>query len=98
MKVEFDRELLKKLAALRVGEILDESYVIVENEVYDTGRWSVYCRLIFCDPHGKAWKTLYSVGATEMQDQEPFEYDDCMATLVRPVEKTVIVYEEVEDA
>ena len=44
----------------------------------------------------EAWETSYSTGATELQEEYPWEYDkevDCI--LVRAKAKTVIVWEAV---
>ncbi|MCE7700109.1 MAG: hypothetical protein K8E24_015215 [Methanobacterium paludis] len=69
---------------------------VIEDKILDHGRWSIYHELIF-ELDGKLYKTSYSEGATECQDESPFELDhdgvDCVE--VKPVEKTIIVYEEV---
>lgn len=50
----------------------EEIYV---NEITDTSRWSIRYRLVF--QYGdKAYQTYYQVGATEMQDEGPWEYDN----------------------
>lgn len=70
----------------------------VSDRIVDTGRWSIHHDLIFKDTaEGKFYATAYSVGATEQQDEGPFEYAPDMVECdeVRPVEKTVIVYEAV---
>jgi hypothetical protein len=43
----------------------------------------------------KLYKTSYSTGATEYQDEDPYEYEDDVIECpeVFPVEKTIIVYE-----
>ena len=57
------------------------------------GRWSIYYKMVF-SYDGKYFMTKYSRGATEMQDEEPFEYDgdeiDCIE--VEPRELLVIKY------
>lgn len=67
---------------------------IIENEQIDNSRWSIISRLVF-KYQGKFYATTYSRGATEMQDESPFEYEPDMIECkeVFPVEKTVIVYE-----
>lgn len=63
----------------------------------DTSRWEIHYDQVF-EYEGKFYETYYSVGATETQDQGPYEYDDdeieCIEVV--PVEKTVIVYKKVE--
>jgi hypothetical protein len=63
---------------------------IVEDEVYDNGRWTVHHRLIFS--HGnKHYQVDYQRGSTEYQDERPFEYDsnDIVCILVEKKEVTV---------
>lgn len=71
-----------------------EDIVTIQDNITDTGRWSVHHEWVF-KYDGKFYRAQYSVGATEQQDEVPFEYDgdqiECAE--VRPVEKTVVVYE-----
>lgn len=73
-----------------------EGYEIISNELYDTSRWSIYYEMIF-KFEDRFYKTTYSVGATESQDESPYEYDgneiECIE--VKPVSKTIIVYEPI---
>jgi hypothetical protein len=59
----------------------------ISNEIVGHGRWSVTHRCIF-DFEGKYYSTSYSVGATEMQDEEPYEY------ATDPIECREVVKEE----
>jgi hypothetical protein len=82
------------LRAIVQDELAD--YPVVSDEITGTGRWSVYHTAVFRDEtDGTYWMTDYSVGATEYQDQDPYEYDDSVAYEVRPVETVTIVYERV---
>lgn len=54
---------------------LDLPYSAIFDEIIDNGRWSIIHRCIFQD-HGKFYETSYSVGATECQDESPWEYED----------------------
>lgn len=50
-------------------------YSALLDEITDTSRWSIHHRIIF--PYqGKFYEAHYSEGATEMQDESPWEYDD----------------------
>ena len=52
---------------------------ILLKEICDHTRWSVHYRLIFRipdQPEGEAYEVYYSVGATESQDESPWEYGD----------------------
>jgi hypothetical protein len=72
---------------------------IVLNEIIDKSRWSTIHRLIFM-PEGetKLYEASYSRGATEQQDEQPWQYvdeDECVE--VEAFEKTVIDYRPVSD-
>lgn len=54
---------------------LDLPYSAAEEEIVDTSRWSIHYKIIFED-NGKYYQTYYSSGATECQDERPWEYDD----------------------
>ena len=66
----------------------------IEDNITDVSRWSVHHRRVF-KHEGKFYLTSYSVGATEMQDESPYEYsdEDVECEEVVPVEKMVTVYE-----
>lgn len=66
----------------------------IEDQITEHTRWSVHTRAIY-GWGGKFYEARYSQGATEYQMEEPFEYDKLPIVLreVRPVEKTVTVYE-----
>ncbi len=65
--MKFKREFL-------VNE-LDLPYSAIEDKVVDNSRWSIQHEIIF-EYEGKFYITQYSVGATECQDERPWEYDD----------------------
>lgn len=54
---------------------LDLPYSAILDEIIDTSRWSIIHKIIFAD-NGKFYSTTYSEGATEMQDERPWEYDN----------------------
>lgn len=91
----FDKEELKLV-------IWDdaESLSLVEDDITDNSRWSIYHNLVFKDLEtGKFYLTHYSVGATEQQDERPFEYEDdeIACAEVEQVEVKVITYQKVKD-
>ena len=45
------------------------------DRIVDTTRWSIIHEIVFED-HGKFYMTTYSEGATEMQDERPWEHDN----------------------
>ena len=72
-----------------------DEYEKISCSLSHVSRWSYHYVMIF-KYDGKYYKTHYSVGATEMQDESPYEYASDMIECVEvcPVEKVVIVYEE----
>lgn len=73
---------------------------LISDEITGTGRWSISHEMIFKDlESGKTYLTYYSVGATEYQDESPFEHDgeELACVEVAPVERVIIVYEPVKD-
>jgi hypothetical protein len=71
-----------------------ETHETVSDKIIRQGRWSVQYERVF-KHEGKFYLTTYSVGATESQDERPYDYepDEIECKEVFPVEKTVIVYE-----
>ena len=77
-------------------DILDSKFVI-SDEIVEHTRWSVVHEIIF-KYEDKFWQTYYSVGATESQEESPWEYDKEVGCFeVKPVEKMVVVYEKIPD-
>lgn len=91
-----EREKLKLTvedARLLITEDL-EGYEVIKDEITDNSRWSVNHEITFKRiSDGKYFQGHYSRGATEMQDESPFEYSDSEFEEVFPVEKIIIVYE-----
>lgn len=65
----------------------------VDDVITGTSRWSIHHRRIFRH-EGKLYETLYRVGATEIQDEGPYENlsGDIECPEVVAQEKTVTVY------
>lgn len=74
-----------------------DGYDVVLNEIYDTSRWSNHYTLVFKElATDKFYQTDYREGATEQQDERPFEYEDeVVCTEVAPVEVMKIEYQPV---
>ena len=76
---------------------LDLPYSAISSEIIDTGRWSIIYKIIFED-NGKFYSTTYSVGATEYQDERPWEYEpEVKCTEVELKEIVVKKWVPVED-
>lgn len=69
----------------------------VQRTITDHSRWSIHYEEIF-EHEGKYYRTYYVIGATEMQDERPYEYDEDMIDCpeVQQVEKLMTVWEEVK--
>jgi hypothetical protein len=71
----------------------DSTYRIIRNEIVDHRSWSVDHDLIIQNvDDNRFYRGYYSVGATESQDESPWEYDEPVFIEVFPVEKVVIEY------
>jgi hypothetical protein len=69
---------------------------IIEDKIISHSRWSVIHSLII-KYNDKYYKTSYSVGATEYQDEQAWEYDDEVELVeVHQVPKTIMVWEAVK--
>ena len=68
MSVKFSKDYLKNE--------LDLPYEnTIVDKIIDTTRWSIVHEIVFEDK-GKFYQTAYSEGATECQDERPWEYED----------------------
>lgn len=89
--MKFKNDWLREL----VYEDHDEAEII-KDEICDNSRWSIIHDLIFKIGE-KYYRTSYSVGATECQDERPFEYgEETECIEVVPVTKTIIVYKPID--
>jgi hypothetical protein len=70
---------------------------VIEDDITSTQRWSEIHEVIF-KHDGKHYRTTYSQGLTEYQDERPFEHDTVIECVeVHEVEKIVKAWEPVED-
>lgn len=65
---KFSKDYLKDELDLPYGNT-------IVDRIIDTTRWSIVHEIVFED-NGKFYQTTYSEGATEMQDERPWEYED----------------------
>jgi pectin methylesterase-like acyl-CoA thioesterase len=85
------RDLAQDLAFTKRGETCD-GYTVMVNEIVGTGRWSTHHWLVI-EREGRFWAANYSRGATESQEEAPFENEDEVEFYeVFPVEQTVTQY------
>jgi hypothetical protein len=72
----------------------DSNFVTIEDKIVATKRWSiVYEIVVQRKTDGKYFKDGYRRGATESQDEHPYEWSEPNFTEVFPVTKTYIDYE-----
>lgn len=105
--MKFPTDLLREMTyedkiTVEIGDWgFTEPFVIesVEKEVYDERRWSTVYRQILAvtrpdDETPRYFETDYSEGATELQDETPYENDgdEILLDEVFPVEVKVIQY------
>ena len=76
-------------------DLLDEDPI--QEKIVDQRRWTTVYKRVF-KYEDKFYVTTYESGSTEQQDTQPYEYDpdEIECDEVKPVEKTVIVYEKVK--
>ena len=76
--------------------ILDNYVDILEDNINDHTRWSVVHEIIF-KYEDKTWRAFYSVGATESQDECPWQYEDEVECFeVESVQKIIQSWEDKE--
>ncbi len=90
--MKFKKEFMQEVAYNEA-----EGVKIIENNIVDNSRWSVIHKIVFSF-NGKFYESSYSVGATEQQDESPYEYDndEIECSEVKPVNKTITVYEKIK--
>lgn len=87
--MKFKKEWLQDL----VFDDTNEGAKIVQNRITRHRRWSIDHTIVF-EKDGKFYQSSYSVGATESQDESPYEYndDEIECPEVIPVQEMVTVY------
>lgn len=88
--MKFNKELMQRIA---YNDLLPDEAEVIEDIVVDNSRWSINHSVIF-KIDGKFYESYYSVGATEYQDESPYEHegDEIECDEVFPVERTITVY------
>lgn len=92
---KFDAKVLRTM--LNCDEDADATgYAVVQETLVGSSRWSLLYDLIFTAPDqepGTAWRARYSCGATESQDETPFQHKTTVeAELVRCKKKELLVW------
>jgi hypothetical protein len=88
-----------KLSKEEACEIINddhEEWDTIKIQTNGNSRWSIRKSGIFKHlPTGKFYELEWSQGATEHQDERPFQYSDPDPIEVHQVERVMIVYEKV---
>lgn len=95
MEKSFTKEDLKELAAGNPVEGLE----VVSDTLTGRTRWSVIYTLVFRDlTDNKYYQINYSTGATELQDERPFDNDQntIQCHRVQPMQELVTVYKSIK--
>ena len=72
----------------------DTIYEVISDKIDGSSRWSIEYELVVKTlADGRYWKSYYSRGATESQDEGPYEYGDPEFTEVFPKQVEVTIYE-----
>lgn len=101
-KQSFKKSFLLELLDFQVGspcplEDFDESpsasfLQVHVNDIHDNSRWSITYKLVF-QVDDKYWLSFYRVGATEYQDERPWQFEgdmvDCCRVYPHVVQTTV---------
>lgn len=72
--MKFEKTILQEIVDEEYDEILSE---VIKDTIVETTRWSIVHECIF-KFGGLLYKTSYRRGATEMQEESPYEYDEDM--------------------
>ena len=95
-KMFISKDDLKTMDWMDFPYCMPEGAVKVSDTIYDHKRWTVEHELIFRlagQPAGEAWRFHYSVGATESQDWDMFEYmDELECERVVGIERTTLIW------
>jgi hypothetical protein len=72
-----------------------EDFNIVEEKITSVSRWSIHYRIVIArKTDGKFFVGTYSKGATESQEEHPFDYSEPNFVEAVAVSKNITVYEK----
>ena len=71
-----------------------KNFEVIEDRISGTGRWSIHHSVVVKrNSDGKFFESEYSEGATESQDERPYEWSNAEFNEVFEKTKTITVYE-----
>jgi len=71
-------------------DLPDNDDIVVYREISDTSRWSIHYDLVF-KYEDKFYKTYYSIGATESQDEGPWEFDETVNCVEVEAKEVIVI-------
>jgi len=92
----FPRTALQKLVWTQIVSYKGSDIKLRETKITSVSRWSINYYMVF-SYQDKVYGVSYSRGATECQDEVPFEYepDDVLVEELKPVMKIVPMWESI---
>jgi hypothetical protein len=95
--LKVDKDTVVNMWDLPYGMNEDTDVEVLEDTQIGTTRWSIRHKLIV-RIKDKFYSTIYATGATECQDEQPWQYEkEVTFTEVHQVEKLVKVWEPVDE-
>ena len=89
--LKIEQEVAQGLA---YGDYDNTIYDVISNKIVSKGRWTYRSELIIKTiADGRLWKSFYNQGATESQDESPYEYGEPKFKEVFPKQVEVTIYE-----
>ena len=86
--MKFPKSLLQEVAY----DDCPDGFEKIKDDIIEVSRWTVLHSMVF-KFEGKFYQSSYHVGATEMQDESPYEYDgdkEGMVECIEVVQKEVL--------
>lgn len=98
-KIYLEVDLARELLNLVIGESIDGYQLVALEDHGKVGRWTIGGALIIRDLFtGALYRSFYQEGATEIQDEQPWDWDDKVEFhRVDPVSVQTIKYVPVTD-
>lgn len=70
-----------------------EDFTVINDKIVDQSRWSLLHEIVVQhNDTKKFYKSRYSIAATEMQDELPYQYTYPYWVEVKPKEVTITIY------
>lgn len=94
MRIPREKLTLTKSQAQEIISRDDLNFEVIKKEIASKSRWSIeYEIIVKRKSDGKYFRDFYQIGATEHQEESPYDNSDPDFEEVFPVERMVIDYE-----